>query len=262
MNELNFENFDPAHEISVTQDLFGEVVGEGAAAASAPAVPAGEVLTDRKGTVFDPDRHLVDELGKPVRGSVGQFKLKPSAKKSTFKKIVDAANPFHSEESEISEEPEISENKQENNGIPMSDHERKEEVERNLRDAEAHAARQVEIDVESEDTAHLIWMGYSAALGPESLNQYEKLHPKVKKHVQIFEARTGKSIDFPPGVALTIGIATVGLEIVRAEPECQKRFNAAKDIITTNLGGYVKNAFAKNDDPEISENKEGEHEKV
>ena len=253
-NGLNFESSDPAHEINVTKTLFSGVESAAAPVTQAepnqnPVETQGEpdkILTDYKGRTFDPSIHMADESGKPFVKH-GNIRIK----KGLGQKIKEAftGNP----------ENQKSDFTKEKSNVPLSDHEKEREVKQNLKEAEQQAAFVSDLEAHSEDAANTMWVVYSATLGPEALNQYEKLHPKLKKHFELFERRTGKSVDLPPGVSLAIGVATVGFEIVRAEPECAKRFDKAKEVVASNLGGYAKKFFSPEDqETEIEKKQEVE----
>lgn len=237
-SSLNFDPVDPSQEIHVTQRLFSGVEGVAAPAVeqetSMPDDPADKSLTDYKGRAFDPSIHMADENGNPLV-SHGNIRLK---KPSLRKKIGSFFAGEKTEKDGFSEEK---------RDVPLSDHEKEREIKENLKEAEQQAAFVSDLEAHSEDAANTMWVVYSATLGPEALNQYEKLHPKLKKHFELFERRTGKSVDLPPGVSLAIGVATVGFEIVRAEPECAKRFDKAKEVVASNLGGYAKKFFSAED---------------
>lgn len=235
MPELNFEaGGDPAAEMEVTLGNFPistVTIDPKPMENAAPSEPVEKVLTDYKGNTFDPAIHMADENGKPLV-SHGNIRLK---KPSLRKRVADFFGGSENEKSDFTKEK---------RDVPLSDHEKEAEVRKNLKDAEQQAQFVSDLEAHSEDAANTMWVVYSATLGPEALNQYDKLHPKLKKHFELFERRTGKSVDLPPGVSLAIGIATVGFEIVRAEPECKKRFDKAKEVVATNLGGYAKKLFS------------------
>jgi hypothetical protein len=237
-NGLDFGVVDPSQEIGVTQDIFSGVSSAVPVAVDENSTQINQpdkVLTDYKGRTFDPAIHMADENGKPLV-SHGNIRLK---KPSLRKRVTDFLSGEKTEKGDFAKE------KRE---VPLSDHEKEAEIQENLKEAERQAAFVSDLEAHSEDAANTMWVVYSATLGPEALNQYEKLHPKLKKHFELFERRTGKSVDLPPGVSLAIGVATVGFEIVRAEPECKKRFDKAKDVVASNLGGYAKKFFAAPDD--------------
>lgn len=247
---LDFENFDPETGIQTTKNILGAAADAVVSPSTAPAVASDRVPKvgdiqpgdTWKGKVFDPEIHKTLPNGQPELGSVKQLLMKKSAKKSGGGLVSKAKEFFSGEKKEVPENNENQEFTEEKYDIPKSDHEKEEEVRKNLHEAEKFAS---DLDIHSEDAASTMWIVYSATLGAEALNQYDRLNPKLKKHFEIFERRTGKSVDLPPGVALAFGLATVGLEIVKSEPECKKRYESARDAVITNMGGYIKNTFGK-----------------
>jgi hypothetical protein len=234
--KLNLD-IDPAAGIKTT----AEIVKEVAAVAPPPAVaaPAG-VPVDGQGRVFDPAIHRVNPDGTPMIGSKRRLLLKPEAKRTIFQKAKDGFSRLWNgeENSEQAENPE-------NPEIPLSDHEIPEIPPEKHEGMAPQAARSVEISSSAENSAELFFLGGSVALGIEFLNQRNRFHPEVARQIEIYERRTGKNIDLPPGVALAFGLGRIGWEIIQNEPACKQRFDAGAKVVRENAVKFIGRKFRR-----------------
>ncbi|MFA5688996.1 MAG: hypothetical protein WC959_07595 [Kiritimatiellales bacterium] len=235
-------NQSPETGMKVTADFLKE---------SAPEIPAvlekpdiSEIPpVDSKGTVFDSAIHKLDHSGEPVTGSKGQFLLKPEAKKSVFKKIRERATDFwNGKEREIPAA--------EKSDVPLSDHELPPESAEFQPEKPEISGKigKTGISASAENSAELFFLGGSVILGVEFLNQRRNFHPQVAELITDYERRTGKEIDLPPGVALSLGLGRIAYEIAQREPACKARFDAGAKVIRNNAMKYVgrKLPFFKN----------------
>ena len=242
---IDFENLKPEEGINSARDILGKLTGFATAApkTDAAASVTSEAVTDRKGNVFDSEIYKVDPAtGKPLKGSVGQFLKKKEAKKSAFKKIVDAVNPLHKEIPEIPEEPIIMEEKTE--FVPQSDHifnvEREKEAAENIEEAEQHAERVTGCKENAENMADTYFLAASMFLGPDVLKQHGEFFPRVTDTFFQYEMKTGRTVAMPPEILLFGGLARLTVSMASKEPDCKARLDGGVKVVRENLGGYIK----------------------
>ena len=243
--DLNFEKLNPDDGFGVTRDLFGDMKTLPSPVASAPAQVEAVAATDRRGTVFDAARHKVDEAGNPLKGSKGQFLLKPEAKKTIFQRVADGVQDAFGGKAEKHENSDSSKgNTEKIRDFPRSDHVIEAEREQADQEKSQKAAEQTAVADEAKENAENMADTYflvaSGLLGPDILNQHGKYFPRVRDTFFQYEIKTGRSVKLPAEIVLGAGLMRLTVAMAADEPTCKEKLDDGVATVRRNIGGYIK----------------------
>jgi hypothetical protein len=240
---LNFEGVDPTHEIGITKKIFSDTPVT-SAAPGGQGGGVGEGLTDYLGNPFDPAIHMSDENGNPIV-SHGNIRRK---KKSLREKFSEVFSGEKTEKTDFSEEKTTFSRE-----MPKSEQEKKAEDEHRVFEENFRENEHNEIKASAENSADLYFMGLSFGLGIEVLNQRDAFFEPVTQCFYEYERKTGRKIDIPPGMALTMGLGRIAHAIAMKEPECKKRLDAGVEVVRKNVGAFVRSKLPWNNPEEKPE---------
>ena len=234
---------DPAAELEKTRGLLS-INPEIPEVAPVADPVAGDVIEgfelrgkEKVAVTFDESIYQTNPDGSPKLGSKKQFLLRKEAKKSAKQVISDAAekvkNAFSSGNKQFSKE------NADGQEIPLSDHELHE---KQAQEAERNAeisARDDELTASAESSAELFFFGGSMLLGLSFANQRDTYWGRVVGHFRRYEEKTGRKVDLPPSMALTMGLGQVAFAISQKEPECKDRLDAGVSVLRDNVTMFL-----------------------